>query len=163
MTIDRKFIKRVSEEKGIKIDDSPSGMSHGDGFRAEFHPNGRLKYFSHHKDGKPSCWFIRLSENEDTGYGERIQVLRYPESADVDTDTDQPETFEKWVERWVSDICEDAESTDRCSFCGAGKDEASVLLSGRNESFICDECIALMADVIRDHLPAGDDSHRTND
>jgi ATP-dependent Clp protease ATP-binding subunit ClpX len=34
---------------------------------------------------------------------------------------------------------------DRCSFCGKRRDQVARLVAGQKEVFICDECVALLA------------------
>ncbi|MDR3157546.1 MAG: ATP-dependent Clp protease ATP-binding subunit ClpX [Zoogloeaceae bacterium] len=41
-----------------------------------------------------------------------------------------------------------------CSFCGKSQHEVKNLISGPPSVFICDECVALCNDIIRDELPA---------
>ena len=41
-----------------------------------------------------------------------------------------------------------------CSFCGKSQHEVKKLIAGPSV-FICDECIELCNDIIRDELPAG--------
>ncbi|MDR1350543.1 MAG: ATP-dependent Clp protease ATP-binding subunit ClpX [Zoogloeaceae bacterium] len=41
-----------------------------------------------------------------------------------------------------------------CSFCSKSQHEVKKLISGPPSVFICDECIALCNDIIRDELPA---------
>ena len=41
-----------------------------------------------------------------------------------------------------------------CSFCGKGDDEVAVLVAGPGKIFICDECIELCNDIIRDEIAA---------
>ena len=43
-----------------------------------------------------------------------------------------------------------------CSFCGKSQHEVKKLIAGPSV-FICDECIDLCNEIIRDELPAGDD------
>ena len=49
------------------------------------------------------------------------------------------------------------EKTLYCSFCGKSQHEVKKLIAGPSV-FICDECIDLCNEIIRDELPAGDDS-----
>src|SRR6195952_2913422 len=44
-----------------------------------------------------------------------------------------------------------------CSFCGKSQHEVKKLIAGPSV-FICDECIDLCNEIIRDELPTGDDS-----
>ncbi len=48
-----------------------------------------------------------------------------------------------------------AEKTLYCSFCGKSQHEVEKLIAGPSV-FICDECIDLCNDIIRDELPAGE-------
>jgi ATP-dependent Clp protease ATP-binding subunit ClpX len=48
-----------------------------------------------------------------------------------------------------------AEKTLYCSFCGKSQHEVKKLIAGPSV-FICDECIDLCNDIIRDELPAGE-------
>ena len=48
-----------------------------------------------------------------------------------------------------------SEKTLYCSFCGKSQHEVKKLIAGPSV-FICDECIDLCNDIIRDELPAGD-------
>jgi ATP-dependent Clp protease ATP-binding subunit ClpX len=50
-----------------------------------------------------------------------------------------------------------SEKTLYCSFCGKSQHEVKKLIAGPSV-FICDECIDLCNEIIRDELPAGDDS-----
>ena len=43
-----------------------------------------------------------------------------------------------------------------CSFCGKSQHEVKKLIAGPSV-FICDECIDLCNEIIRDELPAGDE------
>ena len=47
-----------------------------------------------------------------------------------------------------------SEKTLYCSFCGKSQHEVKKLIAGPSV-FICDECIDLCNDIIRDELPAG--------
>ncbi|MDR0673812.1 MAG: ATP-dependent Clp protease ATP-binding subunit ClpX [Zoogloeaceae bacterium] len=47
-----------------------------------------------------------------------------------------------------------------CSFCGKSQHEVKKLISGPPSVFICDECVALCNDIVRDELP--DDQHPQN-
>jgi ATP-dependent Clp protease ATP-binding subunit ClpX len=46
-----------------------------------------------------------------------------------------------------------------CSFCGKSQHEVKKLIAGPSV-FICDECIDLCNEIIRDELPAGDDAQQ---
>ena len=48
-----------------------------------------------------------------------------------------------------------SEKTLYCSFCGKSQHEVKKLIAGPSV-FICDECIDLCNDIIRDELPAAD-------
>jgi len=48
------------------------------------------------------------------------------------------------------------EKTLYCSFCGKSQHEVKKLIAGPSV-FICDECIDLCNEIIRDELPSGDD------
>src|SRR4029453_926047 len=48
------------------------------------------------------------------------------------------------------------EKTLYCSFCGKSQHEVKKLIAGPSV-FICDECIDLCNEIIRDELPTGDD------
>ena len=48
-----------------------------------------------------------------------------------------------------------SEKTLYCSFCGKSQHEVKKLIAGPSV-FICDECIDLCNEVIRDELPAGE-------
>ena len=50
-----------------------------------------------------------------------------------------------------------SEKTLYCSFCGKSQHEVKKLIAGPSV-FICDECIDLCNEIIRDELPSGDDS-----
>jgi ATP-dependent Clp protease ATP-binding subunit ClpX len=50
-----------------------------------------------------------------------------------------------------------SEKTLYCSFCGKSQHEVKKLIAGPSV-FICDECIDLCNEIIRDELPASDDS-----
>jgi ATP-dependent Clp protease ATP-binding subunit ClpX len=52
------------------------------------------------------------------------------------------------------------EKTLYCSFCGKSQHEVKKLIAGPSV-FICDECIDLCNDIIRDELPAGADVGET--
>jgi len=52
------------------------------------------------------------------------------------------------------------EKTLYCSFCGKSQHEVKKLIAGPSV-FICDECIDLCNEIIRDELPADDDSGAT--
>jgi ATP-dependent Clp protease ATP-binding subunit ClpX len=47
-----------------------------------------------------------------------------------------------------------SEKTLYCSFCGKSQHEVKKLIAGPSV-FICDECIDLCNEIIRDELPAG--------
>lgn len=49
-----------------------------------------------------------------------------------------------------------SEKTLYCSFCGKSQHEVKKLIAGPSV-FICDECIDLCNEIIRDELPAGDE------
>jgi ATP-dependent Clp protease ATP-binding subunit ClpX len=53
-----------------------------------------------------------------------------------------------------------SEKTLYCSFCGKSQHEVKKLIAGPSV-FICDECIDLCNDIIRDELPAGLDAGET--
>jgi ATP-dependent Clp protease ATP-binding subunit ClpX len=50
-----------------------------------------------------------------------------------------------------------SEKTLYCSFCGKSQHEVKKLIAGPSV-FICDECIDLCNEIIRDELPTGDDN-----
>jgi len=50
-----------------------------------------------------------------------------------------------------------SEKTLYCSFCGKSQHEVKKLIAGPSV-FICDECIDLCNEIIRDELPAGEDN-----
>ncbi len=50
-----------------------------------------------------------------------------------------------------------SEKTLYCSFCGKSQHEVKKLIAGPSV-FICDECIDLCNEIIRDELPTGDDT-----
>ena len=50
-----------------------------------------------------------------------------------------------------------SEKTLYCSFCGKSQHEVKKLIAGPSV-FVCDECIDLCNEIIRDELPAGDES-----
>ncbi len=48
----------------------------------------------------------------------------------------------------------------RCSFCGKQQDQVHKLIAGPNGTYICDECVAICADIIEDEVdiaPVGED------
>ena len=49
-----------------------------------------------------------------------------------------------------------SEKTLYCSFCGKSQHEVKKLIAGPSV-FICDECIDLCIEIIRDELPVGED------
>jgi ATP-dependent Clp protease ATP-binding subunit ClpX len=53
-----------------------------------------------------------------------------------------------------------SEKTLYCSFCGKSQHEVKKLIAGPSV-FICDECIDLCNEIIRDELPAGEESRET--
>jgi len=53
-----------------------------------------------------------------------------------------------------------SEKTLYCSFCGKSQHEVKKLIAGPSV-FICDECIDLCNEIIRDELPAGDEQRET--
>ncbi len=44
------------------------------------------------------------------------------------------------------------DSRIRCSFCNKTQDQVSKLISGPNDAYICDECVAICADIIEEEL-----------
>jgi ATP-dependent Clp protease ATP-binding subunit ClpX len=48
-----------------------------------------------------------------------------------------------------------SEKTLYCSFCGKSQHEVKKLIAGPSV-FICDECIDLCNEIIRDELPVGE-------
>jgi len=54
-----------------------------------------------------------------------------------------------------------SEKTLYCSFCGKSQHEVKKLIAGPSV-FICDECIDLCNEIIRDELPAGIDAGETH-
>ncbi|MEE1300108.1 MAG: AAA family ATPase, partial [Acutalibacteraceae bacterium] len=40
----------------------------------------------------------------------------------------------------------------RCSFCGKTQDQVDKLISGMNDTFICDECVELCMELVNDDL-----------
>ncbi|WP_332814612.1 ATP-dependent Clp protease ATP-binding subunit ClpX [Ramlibacter sp.] len=53
-----------------------------------------------------------------------------------------------------------SEKTLYCSFCGKSQHEVKKLIAGPSV-FICDECIDLCNEIIRDELPAGEEQRET--
>ena len=53
-----------------------------------------------------------------------------------------------------------SEKTLYCSFCGKSQHEVKKLIAGPSV-FICDECIDLCNEIIRDELPAGEESRES--
>src|ERR1041384_5976613 len=53
-----------------------------------------------------------------------------------------------------------SEKTLYCSFCGKSQHEVKKLIAGPSV-FICDECIDLCNEIIRDELPAGDEQRES--
>jgi ATP-dependent Clp protease ATP-binding subunit ClpX len=53
-----------------------------------------------------------------------------------------------------------SEKTLYCSFCGKSQHEVKKLIAGPSV-FVCDECIDLCNEIIRDELPAGPDAAET--
>jgi ATP-dependent Clp protease ATP-binding subunit ClpX len=53
-----------------------------------------------------------------------------------------------------------SEKTLYCSFCGKSQHEVKKLIAGPSV-FICDECIDLCNEIIRDELPQGDETRET--
>ena len=53
-----------------------------------------------------------------------------------------------------------SEKTLYCSFCGKSQHEVKKLIAGPSV-FVCDECIDLCNEIIRDELPAGLDAGET--
>jgi ATP-dependent Clp protease ATP-binding subunit ClpX len=53
-----------------------------------------------------------------------------------------------------------SEKTLYCSFCGKSQHEVKKLIAGPSV-FVCDECIDLCNEIIRDELPAGHDAAET--
>jgi len=43
---------------------------------------------------------------------------------------------------------------DRCSFCGKRRDQVQVLVNGPGGVAICDECVALAAEIVDESAPA---------
>ena len=52
-----------------------------------------------------------------------------------------------------------SEKTLYCSFCGKSQHEVKKLIAGPSV-FICDECIDLCNEIIRDELPSADEAGR---
>ncbi|MBR1914258.1 MAG: ATP-dependent Clp protease ATP-binding subunit ClpX, partial [Lachnospiraceae bacterium] len=44
----------------------------------------------------------------------------------------------------------------RCSFCGKTQDQVHKLIAGPNGTYICDECVAICADIIDDEEMDGE-------
>ena len=55
-----------------------------------------------------------------------------------------------------------SEKTLYCSFCGKSQHEVKKLIAGPSV-FVCDECIDLCNEIIRDELPASTEAHRAAD
>ncbi len=51
------------------------------------------------------------------------------------------------------------DSRIRCSFCGKTQDQVMKLVAGPNGTYICDECIAICADIIEEDLNEPDDTN----
>ncbi len=51
------------------------------------------------------------------------------------------------------------DSRIRCSFCGKTQDQVMKLVAGPNGTYICDECIAICADIIEEDLNEPDDAN----
>ena len=47
----------------------------------------------------------------------------------------------------------------RCSFCGKPQDQVKRLIAGPNV-YICDECVELCREIIREEFDSGRDGHR---
>jgi ClpX C4-type zinc finger len=161
MKFDRDFVKKISEARGLEVDFEGGSDPEESGLIAKFHPDGNLSYFGYLVKGKPSGWRLEVEPGEKSVVC-REQSYHFPEDALMDPDSGHAETFEEWVERWVVDICEDLEFPARCSFCGKGQDEVRILLTGRNDTYICDECVTIMANVINEQagstLPPGNNA-----
>jgi hypothetical protein len=150
MKFDREFVRKISEARGLEIDLDGGTDPLETGLIAKFHPDGQLSYFGYLQDGKPAGWRLQIDPGQKSSVS-REQTYQFPEDALMDPDTGHAETFEEWVERWVIDISEDLEFPTRCSFCGKGQDEVRILLTGRNDTYICDECVTIMANVINEN------------
>lgn len=46
-----------------------------------------------------------------------------------------------------------SEERHYCSFCGKRDDEVTMLIAGPGRVFICDGCVGLCADMVRDKAP----------
>ena len=44
------------------------------------------------------------------------------------------------------------DSKVRCSFCNKTQDQVTKLIAGPNGAYICDECVAICADIIEEEL-----------
>ncbi len=54
------------------------------------------------------------------------------------------------------------DSRIRCSFCGKTQDQVQKLIAGPNGTYICDECIAICADIIEEDLIEEEESDGLN-
>ena len=148
---DEKKIKALVSAKGLKVDTSDTALAPMDGLFARFDEKGTLSEFGFRKGGRGEGWSLIVS-GDGVSTCARNQSLRYPEHAALNPDTQNPESFNEWIERWVGDICDNVNDHERCSFCGKDRDNAEWLLTGKNDVYICDECVTAMADIIETQL-----------
>jgi ATP-dependent protease Clp ATPase subunit len=53
--------------------------------------------------------------------------------------------------QWQADVL-------RCSFCGLGEGEVARLFEGRNDNYICNECVEVSAKLLADYQAMGWDA-----
>jgi hypothetical protein len=151
----------------MKIDASilPEGYrtDRKQGLYAEFYADGQLAHFGYYMEGNPRGWAVYLNHGEFRGRAERSDRIEYSgnntESDNLDCLTTdfqaeaqaESEIFREWVKHWISEICDRAEFTLRCSFCRKSQSEVRKLIAGP-EAYICNECVDLCAGILETEM-----------
>lgn len=129
-------------------------IDEADGVQAEWTKDGRLKTLRFVYMGAMFGWSLNDANDQDSAFVTRKEKLSFLEERFCDDAGNPEESYDGWLERWVMEVSRFALGQVSCSFCARSQKEVAKLVSGRLGSFICDECILLLADVVTEDSEA---------
>jgi len=142
--------------KKLTKDSIPQTWQSGEkvGVYAEFDSDGYLTHYGFYGDSDDMVeeFTINIDYEKRTSmvekYDER-RFLAFDPALDVDDKLSLDEAFQTFARKWIGVISQEgSHSPPDCSFCGRSSNEVEKLVAGPR-SFICNDCIAQCADMLK--------------
>jgi hypothetical protein len=143
--------------KKLTKDDLPQTWQSNEkaGVYAEFDKNGFLTHYGFYGDSNDSIEQFSITIDYEKRrsvvekYDER-RFLAFDPALDVDDKLSLEDALKDFAEKWIGIISQEgSHSPPDCSFCGRNSNEVQKLVAGPR-SYICNDCIELCADMVKD-------------